>query len=106
MGFFYTYLFPIGFISIGEEDGNITQLAFDNEKIANYENKETEVIKKAANQLHEYFSGTRHEFDLPLKYINGTSFQHEVWDALKEIPYGKTVSYKDIAVKVNRPKAV
>lgn len=55
-------------------------------------------------QLNAYFSGKLHEFDLPLK-PTGTPFQEAVWQALTTIPYGKTVSYKDIAEHVNLPKA-
>lgn len=55
--------------------------------------------------LREYFNGALKVFDLPLDVI-GTPFQKQVWQALTEIPYGKTVTYKDIAVKINRPKAV
>jgi AraC family transcriptional regulator of adaptative response/methylated-DNA-[protein]-cysteine methyltransferase len=50
-------------------------------------------------ELTEYFAGERKEFNVKLAF-NGTSFQVKVWEALKEIPYGKTVSYKEQAVKV------
>ena len=56
-------------------------------------------------QLNEYFSGQRKVFDLELK-PSGTSFQLEVLQALKHIPYGQTVSYQDIANAVGRPRAV
>lgn len=106
MGSYYTYNSPIGPLTIGEEEGFITHLNFDNQKIKNYENYETHVLKETNRQLQEYFSGVRKEFDLPLKFISGTLFQQDVWNALQEIPYGITVSYKDIASKIKRPKAV
>ena len=106
MGSYFTYDFPIGPLTIGEEEGFITYLNFDDQEIKNYEKCETNVLKDANRQLHEYFSGTRKVFNLPLKYLSGTPFQQEVWDALQEIPYGITVSYKDIASKIKRPKAV
>lgn len=56
-------------------------------------------------QLNEYFNGKRHDFDLPLEFT-GTDFQESVWQQLLKIPYGKSVSYKDIAMAVGRPKAV
>ena len=56
-------------------------------------------------QLNEYFAGQRKVFDLELK-PSGTSFQLEVLQALKHIPYGQTVSYQDIANAVGRPRAV
>lgn len=58
----------------------------------------------AKSQLIEYFNGSRQEFDLPLELI-GTDFQKSVWRALLNIPFGKTASYKDIAIRVGNPKA-
>lgn len=54
------------------------------------------VLAAAADQLAEYFSGGRTVFDLPVQ-ARGTAFQHRVWAALREIPYGETVGYGDIA---------
>lgn len=106
MGNYYFYQYPIGTITIGSIDNFITHIYFGNEHIPDYIYKETEIITEASIQLEEYFSGKRHGFNLPYIYINGTPFQKEVWDALKEIPYGETCSYKDIATKIGRPKAV
>jgi methylated-DNA-[protein]-cysteine S-methyltransferase len=60
---------------------------------------------KAREQLTEYFDGKRRDFDLALR-PNGTEFQLAVLDALRQIPYGTTVSYGDIAERIGRPKAV
>ncbi len=59
------------------------------------------VFDKAAEQLGEYFAGARTEFDLPLA-PRGTPFQLAVWAALAAIPYGRTVSYGDIAVALGK----
>lgn len=67
---------------------------------------ELPVLKKTARQLDEYFSGRRREFDLPYKFEAGTEFQRKVWLALADIPYGKTVSYKQQALAIGKPKAV
>ena len=56
-------------------------------------------------QLKEYFSLKRKKFYVPLD-IKGTEFQMKVWNELKKIPYGKTASYKDIAVAIGNAKAV
>ena len=53
----------------------------------------------------EYFNGERREFNLPI-FIEGTDFQKKVWNALVNIPYGKTCSYKDIAIAIGNEKAV
>ncbi len=55
-------------------------------------------------QLAEYFTGARTTFDLPLA-MNGTAFQKLVWDALKEIPFGVTMSYGELARKIGKPNA-
>ena len=58
----------------------------------------------AGDQLGEYFAGSRTEFDLPLA-LHGTPFQREVWEALREIPYGETVGYGELAGAIGRPGA-
>ncbi|UCF91476.1 MAG: methylated-DNA--[protein]-cysteine S-methyltransferase [Desulfobacterales bacterium] len=58
----------------------------------------------AVAQLQAYFAGERREFDLPLA-LEGTPFQREVWMALREIPYGATVAYADLARRIGRPHA-
>jgi len=71
---------------------------------AGFEPAKTPLIEKAATQLKEYFAGKRTEFDLPLS-LAGTDFQRSVWKALQEIPWGETRSYKDIAVRIGKPRA-
>lgn len=63
------------------------------------------LIDLARRQLEEYFAGTRRTFDLPLA-PRGTDFQRVVWFELAEIPYGSTISYSELAVRVGRPSAV
>lgn len=58
----------------------------------------------AVEQLAEYFAGERTEFDLPLE-MEGTAFQRTVWSALREIPYGETCSYGEIARNIGSPAA-
>lgn len=64
-----------------------------------------EKINVYKKQLVSYLDGERKEFDLPVD-LKGTAFQESVWEALQHIPYGKTVSYMDIAEKIEKPKAV
>lgn len=56
-------------------------------------------------QLSEYFAGTRQRFDLDLWY-QGTAFQMAVWEELADIPFGASISYRELASRVGRPKAV
>lgn len=66
--------------------------------------EETDLIKEAARQLHEYFDGDRIEFTVQLS-PKGSCFRQKVWDALRKIPYGETRSYKQIAREVGNEKA-
>jgi methylated-DNA-[protein]-cysteine S-methyltransferase len=59
---------------------------------------------EAIEQLGEYFAGERREFDLPLDLI-GNPFERRVWDALLGIPFGETVSYGEIAKRIDAPTA-
>ncbi len=103
MRYQYGYDMPVGKIYIVESDKSIEQILFfqPNNKI---ELKQTALINEVARQLREYFNRQRQKFDLPLKMI-GTPFQIQVWQALKNIPYGETRTYKQIAEAVGNPKS-
>jgi methylated-DNA-[protein]-cysteine S-methyltransferase len=62
------------------------------------------VLEEAARQLCEYFSGSRKGFDLPLA-PEGTDFQRAVWRELQNIPYGRTISYGELARRIGNSKA-
>ena len=64
-----------------------------------------EVLEDTAYQLREYFDGKRKVFDLELN-PQGTDFQKRVWDALLQIPYGKTISYLELSKKLGDIKAI
>ncbi|MDE3838307.1 cysteine methyltransferase [Bacillus methanolicus] len=87
-------------IHIGEDDFNVNETS---EEIV-YD-PDHPILLKCVCQLNEYFEGKRKNFDLPLKQV-GTDFQLAVWNQLIRIPFGETRSYRDIAEKVGRPKAV
>lgn len=63
------------------------------------------LLEQLEKQLHEYFSGERTCFDLPLA-MAGTPFQEQVWQGLQDIPYGQTRSYAEQAEALGNPKAV
>ncbi len=67
--------------------------------------EEHPLLESAVSQLWEYFHGQRRNFSLPL-WQAGTVFQQRVWRALQQIPYGKVVSYQELARWIDRPKAV
>jgi len=64
----------------------------------------TEFLEKAKQQFEEYFEGRRKVFDLRLNMDGLTNFSTAVYHALLKIPYGETVSYKDIAERIGCPK--
>lgn len=72
---------------------------------AGFEYGSSTVIDIAKRQLDGFFGGTRREFDVPL-LLAGTAFQKRVWSELLEIPYGHTLSYGEIARKLNAPESV
>ena len=68
--------------------------------------KEDEALCRTAKvQLEEYFRGERQVFQLEV-YTGGTVFQKSVWEGLKQISYGETISYGELAVRIGNPKAV
>ena len=102
---------PIGRLMLEEEDGALVRVAFEREIPAGIEEQmeelplqAKEVLEKAERQLDEYFAGERKVFNLPLA-PKGTEFQKKVWAALRDIPYGETRSYGQIAAAVGNPKA-
>jgi len=66
--------------------------------------RETPLLHQAMTQLSQYFDGTRQRFSLPL-HQSGTPFQMSVWAALCDIPYGTTITYRDLAQRVGKPQA-
>lgn len=72
---------------------------------AEFAEGESPVTDMAAGELDEYFAGRRRKFDVPLLCV-GTDFQETVWEALRGIPYGETVSYGELARRIGRPNAV
>jgi len=98
--FFYDT--TIGRMTIEESDQFITYVHFGEVRRPDRTIIETDLLKRAGQQLKEYFEGTRLNFDLPLK-MEGTEFQIKVWNALLQIPFGQTRSYKQIAEAVGNP---
>ncbi len=98
------YESPLGLIVITAADSQITQVKFADEPVLQTENPDqtTGLCKK---ELQDYFSGKLKKFSVALR-PEGTEFQKSVWNSLLETEYGTTLSYTDIAEKINRPKAV
>lgn len=66
---------------------------------------DAKVLRNTISQLDEYINGQRQVFDMPLDLSTGTPFQQTVWEALLKIPYGKTISYAQLANHIGQPTA-
>ncbi len=93
---------PLGNIKITCDEGHLLGIEFTNAKPNTLNHP---MLKKTAKQLKEYFAGKRNRFDIPVKFQNATPFQRRVWQELAKIPHGQTISYKELAKRINRPKA-
>lgn len=110
--YYYTVMkSPVGDITLIADDVSLRGIYWPNQKPDRVKFPDLEkynsnrVLKSAVKQLESYFSGKRKDFNIPLSPV-GTEFQKEVWEALRLISYGETVSYGDIAKQIGRPKAV
>lgn len=103
----YTYYqSPIGLIQIAGTDTYITQVHFvDNEDDYMPPTNLTPILTECLEQLIQFFNGNRREFDLPI-HQTGTDFQHKVWSQLAAIPFGKTITYMDVAKRLGDPKSI
>lgn len=100
------YESPLGQLLLACDEIGLTGVWFENQKY--YANgleepveKETDVLKETKNWLDLYFKGQEPDF-LPPLHMVGTEFQEKVWNILLQIPYGKTMTYKDIANKFSK----
>ena len=97
------YLSPVGWLEIESDNNKITKLIFC-ETPGVIKKTETSVLQQCCLELDEYFAGKRKKFDVTTAFT-GTPFQNKVWQELLKIPYGKTVSYADLAKAAGNPKA-
>ena len=100
---YFVYQMPYGRLTIAADEAAITNIEFG-EVPFDCPRRPSALTNRAANQLQEYFAGKRTSFDLPLN-PKGTPFQLAVWEQLRAIPYGTTVSYGDVARSLGKPKA-
>ena len=94
---------PLGLIEIKATAEAVTYLEFTEE--AQETSQPGVMTERAKGQLADYFAGKRQVFDLPLAF-EGTDFQKLVWQQLLTIPYGRIISYQDLAKEIGKPDAV
>lgn len=102
---------PVGILKLVATKNALVAVLWENEnpkrvRLAELiEQVDHPILLETQKQLSEYFAGTRQRFDLPLDF-EGTEFQKRVWQALLDIPFGETRSYRDLAEQVGNIKAV
>lgn len=104
--FYSQYNSPLGKIYMFSDGEQLTKMAFEGQKYFSFdeknfvENNDLEVFKEVKEFLDKYFSGQKVSFDQTLLKPSGSVFQMEVYRELLNIEYGKTLTYKDIALKL------
>jgi methylated-DNA-[protein]-cysteine S-methyltransferase len=100
---------PVGPLLLAADDAGLRLVEFHSPRhpmarLQDWEAGDNTVLAATRTQLGEYFAGSRRSFDLPLA-PQGTDFQRAVWWKLAEIPYGETISYAQLAARVDKPSA-
>ena len=99
-----TFTSPIGPLTLHAARGSITSVWMEDDESLQEHRDDTPPLAEARRQLEAYFVGELHEFDLPLA-PRGTGFQLRVWEELRAIPYGETISYGELARRMGDPGA-
>ncbi|MDH3593853.1 MAG: methylated-DNA--[protein]-cysteine S-methyltransferase [Rhodospirillales bacterium] len=97
---------PVGRLLLAGDEAGLRLICFPSEKRTTEPGwrRDDAPFTEAVRQLEAYFAGELSEFDLTLA-PKGTTFQLSVWQALRRIPYGETVSYGEVARAIGRPTA-
>ncbi|HET9733214.1 MAG TPA: methylated-DNA--[protein]-cysteine S-methyltransferase [Acidimicrobiales bacterium] len=99
---------PVGDLTLTWSDGALTGLFMQDQRhspaFSHGWVRDDDALAAVAGQLAAYFDGTLTTFDVPLR-LQGTEFQVRVWEALRGIPYGETISYGELARRVGNPSA-
>jgi methylated-DNA-[protein]-cysteine S-methyltransferase len=99
---------PIGILTLTAEDGSLTGVSMSGQKherpVPADSLRDDAWFHEVRQQLDSYFGGELIDFDLPMQ-LSGTDFQRRVWACLREIPYGETISYGELARRVGNPNA-
>lgn len=103
-GFHFSIETPLGPVHIRSTPGHITAIEF-NAHHAERTIAGTMLEYQCARELGEYFDGARKEFTFPVDQP-GTEFQKRVWTELMKIPFGRTISYHELAVRLGDPKCI
>lgn len=98
---FYAYRTPLGIVTMRADDAGITDVAFG-DVLFDGERRPSELTNRTANELLEFLAGKRRLFGVPTS-LSGSPFQHAVWKALANVPYGETRTSAQIAEAIGKP---
>jgi methylated-DNA-[protein]-cysteine S-methyltransferase len=104
MTFYDTMPSPIGKLTLTSEGDGLTGLSMNLVRGHPDWKRDPERFKKVRVQLDHYFEGKLQRFDVPVD-LEGSEFQLAVWREMKEIPYGETISYGELARRIGLPKS-
>jgi methylated-DNA-[protein]-cysteine S-methyltransferase len=99
---------PVGLLTlVSSSDGELAGVYMEQHRhrpdLETFGARDDSVLPAVAEQLRQYFGAGRTTFDVPLR-MNGTPFQRQVWNALKDIPYGETTTYGELAALLGMPR--
>jgi methylated-DNA-[protein]-cysteine S-methyltransferase len=103
MEYHLKFMSPLGMLTLTSDGLSVTKVSFseNNTEVSN----SCSILDSCQKQLMDYFSGKLNSFDLPMN-PEGTAFQQKVWAELIKIPYGETITYMELAVRLGDPKAI
>ena len=99
------YNSPIKQLQITSKKNYIFKIKFIDDIIISKKNDSEEILSLAYSQIEEYFNGKRKTFTFKIQ-PEGTEFQKKVWTEMLKIPYGTTISYKELSIRIGNPNAV
>lgn len=96
------YMAPVGILEIRTNGKSV--IGLKKATTVGVADPDDDLVRAVRRELDSYFAGQLRTFSVPVA-LSGTAFQEQVWQALKKIPRGVTISYRDIALQIGRPKA-
>ncbi len=103
--FYNSLITPVGTLHLIFAEAFLVGVSFENEPPKGILWGKGEISTLVNRELTEYFNGERTEFSCRTLFVDGTEFERAVWNAVREVPYGETRTYRWLAEKTGRPQA-
>jgi methylated-DNA-[protein]-cysteine S-methyltransferase len=105
MTYYTTVTSPFGRLTLVSDGERLTGLKMGRTEIAAMARRDPAPFQTISDQLERYWNNELRDFDVPIA-LHGTEFQKRVWEGLRTIPYGETISYKELAHRIGIPRAI